>query len=310
MPWLPTLRQLEYAVAVADHRHFGRAAAACGVTQPGLSTQLRELEDQLGVVLFERGRAGVVVTPEGQKVTEQARGILGAARELVEVGRALGRPLAGSLRLGVIPTVAPYLLPRVLPGLQGAYPELELLLREDQTARLVEHLAAGELDVLLLALEAELGDSVELPLFRDRFQLVVRRDHALARRRRVRESDLEQTELLLLDDGHCLRDQTLIACRARGARERANFRATSLGTLTQMVASGIAATLLPELALASEVAARADLVAVPFERPEPYRTIGLAWRRGTARAAEFRLLASHLVPPDAQPAKGRGREGA
>jgi LysR family transcriptional regulator, hydrogen peroxide-inducible genes activator len=301
MAWLPTLRQLEYAVAVADHRHFRRAAAACAVSQPALSTQIRELEDQLGVRLFERGRGGVVVTPEGGRIAEQARAILASARELVDVGRSLGRPLAGPLRLGVIPTVAPYLLPKVLPGLQGVYPDLSLLLREDQTARLVERLAAGELDVLLLALEANLGDSVQLPLFRDRFQLVVRRDHALARRRRVRESDLEGSELLLLDDGHCLRDQTLSACQARGARERANFRATSLGTLTQMVASGIAATLLPELALASEVAPRADLVAVPFERPEPHRTIGLVWRRGSARTAQYRLLAAHLVPPDERP---------
>jgi len=311
MAWLPTLRQLEYAVAVADHRHFRRAAAACAVTQPALSTQIRELEDQLGVRLFERGRAGVLITPEGRRLTEQARGILTATRELVEVGRALARPLAGPLRLGVIPTVAPYLLPAVLPGLQSAYPDLTLLLREDQTARLVERLAAGELDVLLLALEADLGDSAALPLFQDAFQLVVQRDHALARQRRVRERDLDGSALLLLDDGHCLRDQALSACHARGAREHANFRATSLGTLTQMVASGIAATLLPELALASEVAPRAELVAIPFEPPAPHRTIGLAWRRGTAREAEYRLLAPHLVPRDtrprgARPSRGRG----
>jgi len=313
MAWLPTLRQLEYAVAVADHRHFRRAAAACAVSQPGLSAQIRELEDQLGVRLFERGRGGVVVTPEGRQVAEQARAILTAARELVEAGRALGQPLAGSLRLGVIPTVAPYLLPQVLPVLQGVYPELALLLREDQTPRLVERLAAGELDVLLLALEADLGDSVRLPLFRDPFQLVVRRDHPLARRRRVRESDLDGSELLLLDDGHCLRDQALSACQARGARERPNFRATSLGTLTQMVASGIAATLLPELALAREVTPRSDLVAVPFERPVPHRTIGLAWRRGTARTAEYRLLAPHLVPAPGGSRgapRGRGRADA
>jgi len=198
----PTLRQLEYVVAVADEGHFGRAAAACHVTQPGLSTQVRQLEDLLEIQIFERDRRGVLVTSAGAELVARARRVLREADELVEAARSARQPLCGDLRVGVIPTVGPYLLPRVLPRARRRHEALRLLLREDQTSRLVDGLETGRLDLLLLALEAQLGDAETLPLFRDEFFAVMPHDHPLARKRALRESDLAGEPVLLLDDGH------------------------------------------------------------------------------------------------------------
>jgi len=291
----PTLRQLEYVVAVADERHFGRAAEACAVTQPALSAQVQEIEHLLDVRLFERDRRRVLLTEAGAQIVERARAILVLTDELVETARVARRPLSGTLRLGVIPTVAPYLLPRVLPKLRRRHRELRLLLREDQTARIVESLEDGHLELLLLALEADLGRAEALPLFRDDFVAVMTRGHALADRQCLRESDLAGRQVLLLDDGHCLRDQALSICNARGASELGDFRATSLSTLTQMITQDDVMTLLPELALDVELRGRRDLVVVPFRAPAPHRTIGLAWRPSSARAPEFRTLAESLT---------------
>lgn len=198
----PTVRQLEYVVAVADHGHFGRAARACFVTQPALSAQLQQVEELLEVTIFERGRRQVRATPAGAEIVRRARRVLVEVDELVEAARVAQEPLSGDLRLGVIPTVAPYLLPRVLPKVRRRHKKLRLLLREDPTARLVAELEAGRLDLLLLALEADLGDAHTHPLFDDAFHVVMPADHALARRKRLRQSDLTSERVLLLDDGH------------------------------------------------------------------------------------------------------------
>ena len=290
----PTLRQLEYAVAIADHGSFHRAARACHVTQPGLSAQVAQLESLLELRLFERGPRKVLVTPAGEALVRRARALLRDADELVDAARAYTRPLSGTLRLGAIPTVAPYLLPRVLPRLRRAYPQLALQLREDTTRALLARLSGGSLDVLLLALEAPLGDVESLPLFRDDFVLATAPGHRLARRRRVREADLDGEDVLLLEDGHCLREQALSFCQSAGAREPSDFRASSLGTLVQMVSSGAGVTLLPRLAEAIETR-HADLAIVPFARPTPYRTIGLVWRRSTPRATEYRELGERIA---------------
>jgi len=293
----PTLRQLEYLVAIADLGSFHRAARACGVSQPGLSAQIRQLEALLDLRLLERDRRRVLLTPAGHELVRRARAVLAEARGLVETANALQRPLCGTLRLGVIPTVAPYLLPRALPRVRRQHPELRLSLREAQTADLVASLARGELDVLLLALEAPLGELATRALFRDPFHVALPAGHRLAHRRRLREKDLADEPVLLLDDGHCLRAQALAVCREAGAEEQSDFRATSLGTLIEMVCGGAGVTLLPELALRSE-ARRAGLAVVPFAKPEPHRTIGLAWRPTSGRAAEFALLAESISPSD------------
>lgn len=291
----PTLRQLEYIVAVADERHFGRAAAACFVTQPALSAQVRELESLLDLQVFERNSRRVLVTPAGAGLVERARRILVEVDELVEAARVAQQPLSGTLRVGVIPTVGPYLLPRVLPKLRRKHRALRLLLREDHTARIVTELEAGRLDVLLLALEAELGHAHTLPLFRDDFLAVMPKDHPLARKKSLRLEDLEGEQVLLLEDGHCLRDQALAVCSAQGASELGDFRATSLSTLTQMVTDGDVMTLLPELALGVETRGRRDLAVRPFRSPAPHRTIGLAWRPSSPREEEFRALAESFA---------------
>lgn len=288
----PSIRQLEYVVAVADTLHFGRAARQCAVTQPALSAQIRQVEDLLGVQLFERSRRRVLVTPAGERVVEIAREVLSRTDALVSAAQRSARPLVGPLRLGVIPTVAPYFLPRALPGVRVAYPELELILREEQTTRLVAQLEAGDLDLLLLALPVEEADLVEVPLYDERFFFVARADHPLARGRaaRVPESALRGEEVLLLEDGHCLRAQALDVCRRAGAVAAGRIQATSLNTLVQMVANGLGVTLIPS-APRRGGARGLGLAARAFREPAPSRTVGLAWRRAAAREPEYRLLA-------------------
>jgi len=291
----PTIRQLEYVVAVADHLSFHRAADACHVTQPGLSTQIRQLESYLDVQVFERDRRKVLVTPAGQEVVRQARAVLAAVDELVDAAKVYAKPLPGTLRLGVIPTIAAYLLPECLPTVRDRYPELRLLLREEQTAVLLRLLAEGRLDVLLLALEAELGDVDTMKLFEDPFVVAVPRSHRLAKKKAIRTAELAGEQVLLLDDGHCLRGQTASVCRQAGAEELGDFRASSLTTLAQMVASGLGVTLLPAMALHVEADPRDELTTIRFAAPEPRRTIGLAWRRTSSRAEEFAVLGRLLA---------------
>lgn len=300
-----TLRQLQYAVAVADSGRFRLAAEACHVSQPALSTQLAQLERALGARLFERDRRRVLVTPAGEALLARARAVLAAAADLVESAQRLGDPLSGRLRIGVIPTVAPYVLPEVAPALRRAFPRLELLWREDRTARVVEDLAVGALDAGLLALEAELGDLEQAPVARDPFLLAAPSGHPLTRRARVRLPDLDGARVLLLEDGHCLRAQALALC-ARTRVEEADFRATSLATLTQMVVGGAGVTLLPSLA--ARVENRSGALALrPFEAPAPGRTLALVWRRGAPQAEALRAIARVVKEAWPRPDATRGR---
>jgi LysR family hydrogen peroxide-inducible transcriptional activator len=284
-----TLRQLQYCLAVAEERSFGRAAGRCGVSQPSLSAQVAEAESALGARLFDRGRRGVVMTPAGQELLERARRVLLEADDLLDAARVLADPLAGTLRVGVIPTIASYLLPRVDPALRTAFPRLELVWSEDKTASLMHALERGEIDAALVAREADLGDAVYEILGVDPFVLAVAPGHRLARAKRpVQIGELRDEAVLLLEDGHCFRDQALGLC-ARAKTRELGFRATSLATLSQMVAGGAGITLLPKLAVELECR-RKNLIVRDFARPVPKRTIVLAWRRGSALGASLRRL--------------------
>ena len=294
---LSTLRQLEYAVAVTDHGSFHAAARACAVTQPGLSTQIRQLEESLDVVLFERSKPALP-TEAGKEIVRRARSILADARELQSTARAWSQPFTGTLRMGVISTIAPYLLHRVLPRVRKKYPDWNLQLHEGQTEDLVALTDRGDLDLALLALEANLGRLCPHPLFTDPFAVALPADHRLARRKRLRESELRGETILLLADGHCLRDQVMSVCNWAGAvSEFGDFRATSLATLVQMVASGAGVTLLPNLSIPVEERTP-DLAVVALAKPVPARTIGLVWRATSPRAEEFRVLGELLIPED------------
>jgi LysR family hydrogen peroxide-inducible transcriptional activator len=286
-----TLRQLRYLISLARHRHFGRAAEDCAVTQPALSMQIRELEREIGADLVERRPGDVALTDTGIEIAERAEQILAATRDLVDFARHRD-VLAGSLKLGVIPTLAPYLLPLVLRLLQQRYPALRLDVRETQTQTLVEELVAGSLDCLLLALPVEGGDVQTLPLFDDRFLLAAPSAEPLPKRR-LTVHDVDQRRLILLEEGHCLRDQALAFCAARRRDSAAGLGATSLTTVMQMVANGYGVTLVPEIAADVEVRdARVKLAR--FAKPEPGRTIGLAWRRTSPRRKDFEALADVL----------------
>jgi LysR family transcriptional regulator, hydrogen peroxide-inducible genes activator len=272
-----TLRQLQYVVAVATTKSFRGAAALCHVSQPSLSSQIAQVEGALGVPLFERDRRGVLLTPAGTALIERAQTLLRAADDLVTTSQHFADPLAGTLRIGVIPTISPYLLPEIAPVLRKAFPRLSLIYREDKTSVLVDTLEQGELDGALLALEANLGDLVHETVAEDAFVLAVAPTHRFAERKRaVALSDLEGENVLLLDDGHCLREQALSFC-ARAKTEELEFRATSLATLCQMVAGGAGVTLLPSLAVPMENR-RSQFVVLPFTKPRPARTIVLAYR--------------------------------
>lgn len=303
---LPTLKQWRYLVALAEIRHFGKAAEACFVTQSTLSAGIQELETQLGAALVDRTKRKVVLTPLGEELAGRAREMLAEAENMVLLARAAAAPLTGPLRLGVIPTVAPFLLPKVLPALRRRFPDLRLYLREDLTARLIDQLQAGKLDLLLLALPYEGGALDTMELFDDDFLFACRRDHALAQQAQVKLDDLADTTLLLLEDGHCLRDHALAACRLPPSPRRDGFAATSLHTLIQMVDSGLGVTLLPRLALDAGMLRGTDVVTRPLGIESRGRSgkaagsgaarqIGLAWRRGTQRAKEFRLLGETLI---------------
>jgi LysR family hydrogen peroxide-inducible transcriptional activator len=285
----PSIQQLEAFLAVARTLNFRQAADETQISQPALSAQIQKLEAALDTQLFERDRRRVLITPAGEAILPLVREILDRTDELVVSARGEDGVLHGTLRLGVIPTVAPYALPRVLPAVRRGFADVRVLVREDQTGRLLDRLQDGRLDVLFLALEAELGDVERLPVFRDAFVLAMAPGHPLAARETVAREDLDRQELLLLEDGHCLRQQALDLCRGTGAHELGDFRATSLPTLVQMVASGIGVTLLPEVSLRAEVR-EGELEVRRFAPPEPFRTLGLAWRAGSPRRAAFTEL--------------------
>jgi LysR family hydrogen peroxide-inducible transcriptional activator len=287
-----SLRQLQYAVAVADTLGFRRAAERCAVSQPTLSAQVQQLEEVLGVKLFERDRRRVLLTPAGEDVVGRARRVLVETEDLLAAATRSRDPYRGTFRVGVIPTIAPYLLPEVSRVMTARFPALRLVYREEKTHEVVRDLRAGALDAALVALESELGELDHALVRRDRFVVALPRGHRLTLRKRLTLDDLESEQVLLLDDGHCLRAQALALCARGGARE-ADLRATSLATLVQMVAAGGAVTLLPELALAVEN--RGDQLEVrPLGAPAPSRTIVLAWRPRSPFAAAFRRIAAAL----------------
>ncbi len=276
------LRDFEYLVALDEHRHFGRAAAACYVSQPTLSTQLKKLEAELGVELIERNPRQVTLTVAGERVVARAKTILAHAHEIRGIARQAKDPRAGSLRLGVFPTLAPYLLPHIVPPLHEHFPELELLLVEAKTDDLLGRLRGAGLDAALLALPIE-DDALRVePVFREDFVLAVPAAHPLATRGgEIHTQELAAHPLLLLEDGHCLRDQALTVCQLAGGAVRDGFTATSLETLRHMVAAGVGVTLLPELAVTAPVAPSPGVGLLRFVAPAPHRDIALVWRRSS-----------------------------
>ncbi|MFM1885764.1 MAG: hypothetical protein RL026_921 [Pseudomonadota bacterium] len=284
------LKDLRYLVALADTRHFGQAAARCFVSQPTLSAQVKKLEDYLGVQLIERQPRRIALTDAGAEIVSRARRILEASEEIMAVARSQRDPLAGRLRLALLPTIGPYLLPLVAQRIRAVLPRLDLLLYEFQTGPMTAKLTAGDIDAGILALPVE-GEGFDAEVLYDEpFVLAAPAEHPLASRTEVVAEDLEGQTLLLLEDGHCLRDQALAVCSLGGAVEKQDFRATSLETLRQMVASGVGVTLLPELSTRGAYGRAEGLRVVPFAAPAPSRQIGMVWRRTSARS-----LAIHAV---------------
>ena len=288
-----TLRQLRYLTSLARHRHFGRAAADCAVTQPALSMQVRALEREIGAELVERRPGEIALTDTGLDVVQRAEQILTATRDLVDFARHRD-VLSGRLVLGIIPTLAPYILPRVLPHLQAKYPQLRLEVRETQTKLLLDELTRGELDAVMLALPADGADMETLALFDDAFLLAVPAADVLSARSRVGVEDVDQHRLILLEEGHCLRDQALAFCATSRRDAPAGLGATSLATVMQMVANGYGVTLLPEVAVDAEVRDK-RVKLLRFSAPEPARTIGLAWRRTSPRRKDFQALGQIII---------------
>jgi len=289
------LRDLQYLVALADTGHFGEAAERCHVSQPTLSAQIKKLEEYLGVQLFERQPRRVTVTDVGRRVVERARSIVQEAEDIREIARASRDPLTGKLKVGLIPTIAPYLLPRVASRLKTRLPALQLMLYEYQTGPLLEKLRAGELDLAILALPADTDGLETRSLFAEAFVVAMPRAHRLAARKRLKPADLAGETLLLLEDGHCLRDQALDVCGNVAISEEQDFRATSLETLRQMVASGLGVTLLPRLAAEGPVAGARGIEVRPFAPPSPSRVVGAAWRKSSTREPAIRAVCDVLT---------------
>ncbi|HAI46838.1 Hydrogen peroxide-inducible protein activator [compost metagenome] len=289
------LRDLKYLVALADHRHFGRAAAACFVSQPTLSTQIRKLEDELGLPLVERAPRKVMLTPAGVEAAARARTIVAEVEQMKEAARRSRDPEAGTVRLGIFPTLGPYLLPHVIPNIRERFPQLELLLVEEKSDELLARLRGGKLDAALLALPLEDDQLHAEFLFEEPFLLAVSGQHPLARRHHLDVQELSTQKLLLLEDGHCLRDQALAVCRLFGANEKSEFRATSLETLRQMVAADVGITLLPTLSVKPPVPRSENIRLLDFQGDDrPSRRIAMAWRRSSAMTGFLQQLAQQF----------------
>jgi LysR family hydrogen peroxide-inducible transcriptional activator len=293
---LPTLRQLQYLKLLAEHGSFGRAAEAAHVTQPTLSAGIQELERTLGAAVVDRARTGVILTAVGEEALRRATVILNEAEELVEAAKNAGQPLTGRFRLGVIPTIAPFLLPKALPAMRERFPKLRLFLREDLTQRLISALKAGQLDAALIALPFDVHGLQWAHVANDELVAAMPAGHPMAREKKASPEAMEREGLILLEDGHCLREHALAACGlkppSRAAEE--NFAATSLPTLVQMVGSGLGMTFLPKMAVSAGLAEGADVAVRPIAAEDPSREIVVAWRAGSNRAIEGRLLAETL----------------
>lgn len=288
-----TLQELRYLVALADKGHFVRAAEACFVGQSTLSTQLKKLEDYLNVTLFERGKHGLHATPIGEQIIQQARIALSVVDQIKELARVGHDPMTGPLRLGLIPTLGPYLMPHLLPEIRARFPDLRIYLREDLTEHLLERLRQGRLDALLLALPLRGEDIETMELFTESFVVAMPCGHRLAAHHQITQADLEGENVLLLEEGHCMRHQALAICAQHPGDQREELKATSIETLRQMVAAGIGCTLLPQLSALPGAGSLHDntVVVRPFAAPQPTRTIGLAWRHHFPREATLRALA-------------------
>ncbi len=299
---LPTLRQLQYLKLLAEHKSFMAAAEKAFVSQPALSSGIAELEKALGARLVDRTRGQVILTAVGEETLKRAEDILARTEDLVEAARGANRPLTGRFRLGVIPTVAPFLLPKALLRLRQDFPDLRLFLREDQTARLIASLKSGALDAAVIALPYDLSGLDHAFICKDEIVAATPHDHPLAQQERISPESLKGEELILLEDGHCLRDHALAACTWSSpgggietlGNQNGGFAATSLNTLVQMVSSGLGVSLLPAMAVEAGLARGDDIVVRPLKSDHAYRDIVVVWRAGSSRAAEARLLAGKL----------------
>ena len=291
---LPSLQQLRFLSALAEHRHFGRAAATCNVTQSTLSAGLKELEERLGASLVERHRRQLLLTPLGAEIVGRGRKLLQDAEDLVELVHASKEPHSGALRLGVIPTIGAYVIPAAVEGLSVAFPKLKLYLREEQSDPLLDKLDKGQLDLLLLALPYDTGNVETMKLCDDNILAAVPKGHRLAKAKQIARAELACEPLLLMEDGHCLRSHALKACRLSKAGHNEEFQGTSLRTLLQMAAGGIGVTLVPQMAVATEITPGSGLVARRLAG-DPSRTIALAWRRGSTRKQEFQAFGRYLT---------------
>jgi LysR family transcriptional regulator, hydrogen peroxide-inducible genes activator len=294
------LRALQYLLALAEVRHFSRAAELCHVSQPTLSTQIRKLEDELDVQLVERHPRQVMLTPVGEEIVARARSLLGEVEAIRAIARRSRDPHSGTVRIGIFPTLAPYLLPHVVPAIRKAFPRLTLRLYEEKTEDVIEMLGQGRLDAGLLALPVSEDWLHSRILFEEPFVLAVPEHHPLARREFIDMADLQDQELLLLEDGHCLRDQALEVCQLAGAHEKLDFHATSMETLRQMVAANTGITLMPSLAVKPPVAHTDNLVTRPFRQPGPKRTIAMAWRKTSALSEFLEELAGLFAAIDSE----------
>jgi LysR family hydrogen peroxide-inducible transcriptional activator len=290
--FLPTLRQLQYLVALHDHEHFGRAAESCFITQSTLSASLRELETLLGSTLVERSRRVMRFTPLGERIVTKARLVLRSAEELAEMAEAEREPLTGELRMAVIPTIAPFLLPPLLPRLRAEHPSLKLFLREEPSGAACDGLQRGAVDCALLALPFECGEIAHEVLFEDRLLVASAEGEVIGKD--VRPEDISASRMLLLEDGHCLKDHALAACSRPELRASAMMLGTSLHTLVQMVDNKLGVTLVPEMAVEAGLLEGTTVEARPLVSDEARREIALIWRKGSAREPEFRLLAAEL----------------
>lgn len=292
--YLPTLKQLQYLAALKEHGHFGRAAESCFVTQSTLSAGLRELESLLGVTLVERTRRVVRFTPLGDAIVAKAHQVLRGAEELSDMAKSAGQPLSGDLRMSVIPTIAPFLLPRLLPDLRRNHADLKLYLREETSSDACEALHHGQVDCVLLALPFPCGDSEHEPLFEDRLFVAFPKDDPRELPAYIPPNFIDETRLLLLTDGHCLKDHALAACNRPELRASATMMGTSLHTLVQMVDNGLGLTLLPEMAIRAGLLHGTQVEARPLKARNASRQIALLWRKASPREEEFRLLAREL----------------
>lgn len=306
----PSIKQLRYLCAVAEHKHFTKAADACFVTQSTLSAAIAELESQLDAKVFERNKKSVLITPLGEKLLKQARVILGDVEDFVALARAYAEPLSGDLRLGVIPTIGPFLLPPMLSSLRRNFPKLKLFLKEEMSAQLERQLQQGQLDLIILALPYALPDMEVISLCKDEFLLCLPPGHAFENLKQVEQKQLRGESLLLLEEGHCLRDHALEACQLKAAATDIVYQGNSLHTLVQMVANGLGLTLLPAMSVAADVLGDTHLSIKHFSNENVDREIGMAWRKTDPRRDDYLLLAEHIKSHLAATAKIESSDAA